>query len=389
MAVAFPSRHYNHRTDFVECDAMTTRKNPREWAQQAVQKIEADFNRSADTHLIPLIMPAFPGVHLYLKDESTHPTGSLKHRLARSLFLYALCNGWLRPESTVIEASSGSTAVSEAYFARLLGLPFLAVMPRSTSPEKLAAIAFYGGECHLVDDPMKVSVESARLAGEKRGHFMDQFTYAERATDWRSNNNIADSLFRQMSLEAHPLPRWVLCNCGTGGTAATIGRYIRYRCLTTRVCATDPENSVFFDAFRSGDSRQTLDTSSRIEGIGRPRVEHSFVPGVIDGMLKIPDVASIAAIHYLERALGRRCGGSTGTNFIGALFLARQMHLAGETGSIVLILCDGGERYRGTYFNPAWLAANEIDIAPALIGITATAEHGAELPWKISAAMRD
>ncbi|MCK7494287.1 MAG: hypothetical protein MZW92_26150 [Comamonadaceae bacterium] len=68
----------------------------RTWTRDAVRIIEADFNRSADTHLIPLPLPALPGVHVYLKDESSHPTGSLKHRLARSLFLYALANGWIR-----------------------------------------------------------------------------------------------------------------------------------------------------------------------------------------------------------------------------------------------------------------------------------------------------
>src|SRR5262250_2469120 len=124
------------------------------WVHEAIQRIEADFRRSADTHLVPLPLPGFAarGVDLYLKDESTHPTGSLKHRLARSLFLYALCNGWLHEGTTVVEASSGSTAVSEAYFARLLGLPFIAVMPRSTSARKMAQIAFYGGECHVVDE---------------------------------------------------------------------------------------------------------------------------------------------------------------------------------------------------------------------------------------------
>jgi cysteine synthase A len=80
------------------------------WVLAAIRRIEADFQRSSDTHLIPLPLPGFPGVDLYLKDESSHPTGSLKHRLARSLFLYALCNGWLREGSTVVEASSGSTA---------------------------------------------------------------------------------------------------------------------------------------------------------------------------------------------------------------------------------------------------------------------------------------
>src|SRR5436309_9638812 len=124
----------------------------RSWVLEAIHKIERDFRRSADTHLIKLDLPASPGVQLYLKDESTHPTGSLKHRLARSLFLYGLCNGWIDEGVTIIEASSGSTAVSEAYFARMLDLPFIAVVPESISPEKLTLIEQQGGRCHLVAD---------------------------------------------------------------------------------------------------------------------------------------------------------------------------------------------------------------------------------------------
>ena len=141
------------------------------WLHNAISRIEADYQRSADTHLIALPLPAFAthGIDLYLKDESTHPTGSLKHRLARSLFLYSLCNGWLREGSTVVESSSGSTAVSEAYFARLLGLPFIAVMPATVSESKRAAIEFQGGRCHLVDDPTAVYAEAARLAREGAG----------------------------------------------------------------------------------------------------------------------------------------------------------------------------------------------------------------------------
>ena len=105
------------------------------------------------------------GIDLYLKDESTHVTGSLKHRLARSLFLYALCNGWLTERTTVIESSSGSTAVSEAYFARMIGLPFVAVMPAGTSPEKIALIQAQGGRCHLVDDP---AADLRRVAPARR-----------------------------------------------------------------------------------------------------------------------------------------------------------------------------------------------------------------------------
>src|SRR3954462_5234058 len=178
----------------------------RTWARDAIGLVEADANRSADTHLLPFPLPAAWGIDLYLKDESSHPTGSLKHRLARSLFLYALCNGWIGPDTTIVEASSGSTAVSEAYFARMLGLPFIAVMPARTAHEKISLIEFQGGTCHLVDDPGEVVAEAQRLADDKHGHFMDQFTYAERATDWRGNNNIAESIFAQLSLERHPIP---------------------------------------------------------------------------------------------------------------------------------------------------------------------------------------
>src|SRR5690606_8496751 len=86
----------------------------RAWISEAVRLVEADANRSADTHLHVFPLPPEWGIDLYLKDESVHPTGSLKHRLARSLFLYGLVNGQIGPETTLIEASSGSTAVSEA-----------------------------------------------------------------------------------------------------------------------------------------------------------------------------------------------------------------------------------------------------------------------------------
>jgi cysteine synthase A len=336
----------------------------REWVCEAVRIIEADANRSADTHLLPFPLPAEWGVRLYLKDESTHPTGSLKHRLARSLFLYALCNGWITEGTPVIEASSGSTAVSEAYFARLLNLPFIAVMPASTSPEKIALIERQGGRCHFVDEPGAIYAESRRLATERDGHFMDQFTHAERATDWRGNNNIAESMFQQMALEPHPEPTWIVVGAGTGGTSATIGRYIRYQSLRTRLAVVDPEGSVFFDAWRDTLPELTGCRGSRIEGIGRPRVEPSFVGQVIDRMVKVPDAASIAVIRYVEGILGRRVGGSTGTNLWGAFEVIAELLAAGREGSVVTLLCDGGERYAQTYYNDAWLAAQGLDLEP-------------------------
>ncbi|WP_442578317.1 PLP-dependent cysteine synthase family protein [Mesorhizobium sp. ASY16-5R] len=343
----------------------------RGWADEAVARIEADQRRSADTHLWKLDVRALSGIDLYLKDESTHPTGSLKHRLARSLFLYALCNGHIREGAPVIEASSGSTAVSEAYFARMIGVPFYAVMPRTTSPEKIAAIEHYGGACHFIDDGRRIYAESAELAARLGGHFMDQFTFAERATDWRGNNNIAESIFGQMRDERHPIPAWIVMSPGTGGTTATIGRYIRYKRHRTRLSVADAERSAFFDGYATKDPARRCEQPSRIEGIGRPRVEPSFVPGVIDHMVRIPDAVSLAAMRVLSKRLGRRVGGSTGTNFAGMCLAASRMIAAGQVGSIVTLICDSGERYANSYYSDDWLAQAGLDPSPHIPAIEA------------------
>ena len=336
----------------------------RAWVHEAIRRVEADANRSADTHLHVFPLPREWGVNVYLKDESVHPTGSLKHRLARSLFLYALVNGRIVEGTTVVEASSGSTAVSEAYFARLVGVPFVAVMPRSTSPEKIGLIERYGARCHFVEHGVEVYAEAQRVADETGGHYLDQFTYAERATDWRGNNNIAESIFQQMALEPHPVPEWIVVGAGTGGTSATIGRYLRYRRHDTRLAVVDPENSSFAPGWASGAADHTTGISGRIEGIGRPRMEPSFVPGVVDVMLRVPDAASIAAARFLRARTGTWAGGSTGTNLWGVCVLVARMLREGRRGSVVSLVCDGGERYRHSYDDDAWLAAQGLDLAP-------------------------
>jgi cysteine synthase A len=341
-----------------------------------VRQIEADANRSADTHLHVFPLPPEWGIDLYLKDESVHPTGSLKHRLARSLFLYGLCNGVITERTTIVEASSGSTAVSEAYFARFLGLPFVAVMPAATSPEKIALIEAQGGMCHLVDDPRAIVDAAGRLAAERDGLFLDQFTYAERAMDWRGNNNIAESIFEQMDRERHPVPAWIVVGAGTGGTSATIGRYVRFARHATRLCVVDPEDSIFYASWM-GDPSMFTGRPSRIEGIGRQRLEPSFLPHVVDRMVQVPDAASIATMRLVRERTGRSVGGSTGTNVWGSLVLVAEMLSRGERGSVVTLICDGGERYAGTYYDDAWVRGQGLDLAPHAAALATFLERGA------------
>ena len=229
----------------------------RQWANNAIKTIEADYHRSADTHLIRLDLPRLECVQFYLKDESTHPTGSLKHRLARSLFLFGLCNGLIQRDTPIIESRRAARPcrrrTSHGCWA-CPSLPSCRAAPRrrrSTRSRSTAARA--------TSSPRRTSTpKRTGSRAERNGHYMDQFTNAERATDWRGNNNIAESIFTQMQCEEHPMPAWVVMSAGTGGTSATIGRYIRYRCYDTKLCVADPEHSVFHAYYESGDRSITL-----------------------------------------------------------------------------------------------------------------------------------
>lgn len=337
----------------------------RAWLRQALASLAQEAARSADTHLLRLDLPAFPGIRFYLKDEAAHPTGSLKHRLARSLYLYALCNGRLREGQGTIDASSGSTAISEAWFARLLGIRFVAVMPDCTAPEKVRLIRSLGGECMLVPAGADASVLAREHAAAQGLCYLDQFGLAERATDWRGNNNIAESILTQMAREDHPEPAWVVCGAGTGGTSATLGRYLRYRRLDTRVCVAEPTGGAFAVGWRSRDPGARASQPTIIEGIGRPCVEPGFIYDVVDAVEEVDDADSVAACWWLEQALGRRYGGSSGTNFIACLRLAATMRERGESGAIVSLLCDRGERYADSLFDHDWLGRRGIDIDTA------------------------
>ncbi|MCP5088367.1 MAG: pyridoxal-phosphate dependent enzyme, partial [Rhodobacteraceae bacterium] len=205
-----------------------------------------------------------------------------------------------------------------------------------------------------------------QMAHDKGGEAMDEFRFAERATERRGNNNIAETTFSPVQREPHPVPATIVMSAGTGGTSATLGRFLRYQGHDTRLVVVDPEHSVFYDSYMQKDQTLIADYSSRIEGIGRPKVEKSFQPDVIDDMMKVPDAASVATILWLEKQIGRRAGPSTGTNLWGALHTAREMIEKGEAGSIVTLMCDSGDRYLETYYDPDWVSEKIGDVQPYL-----------------------
>ena len=225
-------------------------------------------------------------------------------------------------------------------------------MPACTAPRKIAAVQALGGHCDLVDDPSDVHARAAWHAARGACH-LDQFGLAERATDWRGNNNIAESILGQLAQEPDPEPAWIVCGAGTGGTSATIGRYLRYRGLRTGCASPSPPAARSSTAGVRAIAMRARRQPTVIEGIGRRGSNRASCSRSSTRSSKLPDAASIAAAWQLESLLGRRYGGSSGTNFVACLQLAARMRARGERGSIVSLLCDRGERYDDTLFDTA------------------------------------
>ncbi|TMR18704.1 pyridoxal-phosphate dependent enzyme [Nonomuraea turkmeniaca] len=362
------------------------------WNARALEVLAA----GPPTPLVDFPVPT-PGVRLLLKDESAQPTGSLRHRHARALFRQAVLDGLVGEGTTVVEATGGNAAVAQAWFARRLGLPYVVVMPGERSEARARAVEALGGECRFVTPPLAI-YDAAR---EIDGHFLDQFGRA-------AQHDLAEELFGQVR------PDWVVTGAGTGATSATLGHWLRShhpaggstpsaadastpsaadastpsasdaptpsaadaptpgaasgsaggrRC---RVAVADPENSAYFPGWTLDSPDYSTGMPSRIEGIGRPRIEPGFRPDLVDLVIPVPDAASVAAARRIREVTGLPVGGSSGTALWAALELVERMRARDETGTIVSLIGDAADRHLATYHDDGWAAGKGLDVGKHL-----------------------
>ncbi|MBU3060958.1 pyridoxal-phosphate dependent enzyme [Nocardia sp. NEAU-G5] len=332
--------------------------------------------RSADepTPLWSFPLPGDSTVELFVKDESRRPTGSLKYGLARSLLADALRRGRIREGTMLIEATSGNLAVAEAYFARLIGLPFTAVVPRRTAAAKLARIEEYGGRWHPIEPPLAVYERAAELAVDIGGYHIDHLNALGDAVD-HDESNLAAEILDDCERIERAAPTWIVTGVGTGATSRAIGRHLRTHGHTTRLAVVDPQNSAYFPGWASDCPDYATGMPSMIEGIGRPRIEPAFDPEVVDLVIPVGDAASVAAMRHLSDITGRSAGPSTGACLVGALHLIARMREQGRAGTVVVVQGDSGRPYADTYYDDGWIDAKGWDLtepAAALAHFAAT-----------------
>ncbi|KAB1904218.1 pyridoxal-phosphate dependent enzyme [Micromonospora sp. AMSO1212t] len=336
-----------------------------DWGRRATAVLEADRTVEKATPLIRFPFPGESSATMFVKDESARPTGSVKYRFARSLFLHALSRGVIRRGTQLVEATSGNMAVAEAHFARVLGLPFTAVVPGKSSPDRIARIVAQGGTAHRVDPPLAVYENAERLAGQSNGYYLDCLSTLGPAIDADLDDGVPglpDEILRDFAAQGRPEPAWIVTGAGTGATSRAIGRYLRRHGHATRLAVVDAENSAYFPGWATGCRDYATGMPSRIEGIGRPRMEPAFDPDVVDLVIPVPDVSSVAAMRYLATAGGVAAGPSTGACLWGACHLVNRMSQAGESGAVVIVAADGAEPYRRSYYDDEWVAGKRWDL---------------------------
>ena len=288
------------------------------------------------------------------KAEFLNPGGSVKDRAAKGIVEDAVARGVLRHGGTVVEGTAGNTGIALSLMANALGYRTIISMPDDQSPEKYELLRTYGADVRVVKAVPFANLDhfyhvAQRIASETPGAFWaDQFNNtANRRTHYATTGpEIWSSIGSELTA--------FVASCGTGGTLAGAGAFLKDRDPKIRVALCDPMDSVLFSYVTRGVLEAAGD--SKIEGIGIKRITKNFDGARIDDALQVDDRTMIEMAHWLVREEGLYVGGSAALNVVGAARFARTL----PAGSVVAtILCDGGERYRSRMWNRAWLEQHE------------------------------
>lgn len=302
------------------------------------------------------------GCEILAKAEFLNPGGSVKDRTALGLLDDAERRGLLRAGGTVVEGTAGNTGIGLALLGASRGYRTVIVMPETQSREKIDALRVTGAEVRLVPaapykDPghyahvARALAETLNADDPGSAWFANQFDNTANR-DWHEVHTGAE-IWAQTDGRIDGF----VCAAGTGGTLAGVGRALKARRSDIRIALADPCGSALAHFVTHGELR--AEGNSISEGIGSSRITANFTDAPVDLAWSIPDDESLPLVHDLLHTEGYCVGGSSGVNVAGAIRLAREL---GPGHTVVTMLCDGGMRYQGKLFNPAFLRGKGLPV---------------------------
>lgn len=275
--------------------------------------------------------------NLLVKLEYFNPGSSVKDRIALALIEDAEQRGILKPDSIIIEPTSGNTGIGLASVGRAKGYRVIIVLPDSMSIERRKLIQGFGAELVLTPgkEGMKGAVEKANeIAAQYPNAFIPQqfnnpanAAYHERVTGeeiWNDSEGKVD---------------YFIAGVGTGGTVSGVGASLKKHNPNVKIIAVEPSDSPLLSTGRAG--------PHKIQGIGANFVPDNFHRDVVDEIITIGSEESAKAVHDLSSSEGILVGISSGAALAAARKIASRPESKGKY--IVALLPDTGERYLSTW----------------------------------------
>ena len=273
---------------------------------------------------------------IFGKLEYFNPAGSVKDRIAKAMIDDAEAKGVLKPDSVIIEPTSGNTGIGLAAVAAARGYKVILTMPETMSVERRNLLKAYGAQVVLTPgvNGMKGAIQKAQeLAAENENSFIpSQFTNAANPSAHRSTTGpeIWNDTDGKVDI--------FVAGVGTGGTVSGVGEYLKSQNPNVRVVAVEPAGSPVLSGEKPG--------PHKIQGIGAGFVPETLNTEVYDELIRVENEDAFKTGRILAKKEGLLVGISSGAAVWAAAQLAKRPENKGKI--IVALLPDTGERYLST-----------------------------------------
>jgi S-sulfo-L-cysteine synthase (O-acetyl-L-serine-dependent) len=280
---------------------------------------------------LPRFEEGLKHIELYAKIEGRNPGGSVKDRPAARMVLDGERSGALGPGKTILDATSGNTGIAYAMIGASKGYPVKLCLPENVTPERKRTLRAYGADL-VMTSPLEGSDGAIRMARKLYEADRDRYFYPDQYnndSNWRSH---FDTTGPELIDQTDGRLTHFVAGLGTSGTFMGVGRRLRNFNPAIRLISVQPD--------------------SPLHGLeGLKHMESAIVPGIYDSSLADEDIrVSTEEAHELTRQLamqeGLLVGISSGANLAGALRVARRT----SDAIVVVIFCDGGEKYLSERF---------------------------------------